>query len=222
MAAAMEHFGMKSLDDQPVAIIQMLKKADKQAKFQEVVLDVLRKNVNLPIRPAAVKAKKNTCDDGVNAYAQELLTLTLIWAEFEDAIREGDGLRAIRCWRFFLLIFKAANRTNYSKEALILLVQYHVLSPRRREQLIWSRFVNTKGRPGANKPCDLHIEHLNRTVKSAMGSQSSNLTPSAITRIGRCAGPLEAVCQQFDSVSSVRKASGKHCGVSWKDVTKVA
>ena len=98
----MEYFEMKSLDDQPVAIIQMLKKADnKQAKFQEVDLDIPKKNVNLLIRAATIKAKENICDDGVNAYTQELLTLTLIWAKFEDAIREGDGLRVIRCWRFF-------------------------------------------------------------------------------------------------------------------------
>ena len=91
----------------------------KQAKFQEMVLSMVKKNVNLPTKPTAVKPK-NTIKDGVNAYAQEVLTLTLIWAEFEDAIREGDGLRVIRCWRFMLLIFKAANRTNYSKEAITL------------------------------------------------------------------------------------------------------
>ena len=60
-------------------------------------------------------------------------------------------------------------------------------------------------------------------MKAALGTQSSNLKPSAINRIGRCAGPLDAVCQQFDSVSSVRKPSGKHCRASWKeDVIKIA
>ena len=225
VAAAMEYFGIESPDDQPSTAIEILKKeGDKQAKFQEMVLDMVRKSVNLPTWPTAVKPRKNSLKDGVNAYAQEVLTLTLVWAQFEDAIREGDGLQVIRCWRFMLLIFKAANRTNYSKEAITLLVQYQaLLSPRQREQLVWSRFVNTKGKPGANKPCDLHTEHLNRTVKAALGTQSSNLKPSAINRIGRCAGPLDAVCQQFDSVSSVWKPSGKHCRASWKeDVIKIA
>ena len=54
---------------------------------------MVRKSVNLPTRPTAVKPRKNTLNDGINAYAQEVLTLTLVWAEFEDAIREGDGLR---------------------------------------------------------------------------------------------------------------------------------
>ena len=225
VAAAMEYFRMESPDDQPSTVVEILKKeCNKQAKFQEMVLGMVKKNVNLPTRPTAVKPKKNPLKDGVNAYSQEVLTLTLIWAEFEDAIREGDGLRVIQCWRFMLLIFKAANRTNYFKEAITLLVRYHsLLSPRQREQLVWSRFVNTKGKPGANKPCDLHIEHLNRTVKTALSPQSSNLKPSAINRIGRCAGPLNAVCQQCDSVSSVQKPSGKHYRGSWKeDVIKVA
>ena len=85
--------------------------------------------------------------------------------KFEDAIKEGDGPPVIRCWRFFLLIFKSSNKTKYSLEAVKLLVGIRLLLPRQRKQLIWSRFVNTKGKLGGNKSCDLHMEHLNRTVK---------------------------------------------------------
>jgi len=55
-----------------------------------------------------------------------------------------------------------------------------------REQLLFSRFINTS--EGANKASDLHMEHLNRTVKTAIGNQSSNLTPKVLTRIGKYAG----------------------------------
>ena len=30
--------------------------------------------------------------------------------EFVDAVREGDGKRILRCWRYFLLLFKATGR----------------------------------------------------------------------------------------------------------------
>ena len=51
--------------------------------------------------------------------------------EFNDAIREGDGSHIFRCCRFFLLIFKAADRKNYSIEAFNLLAQEkYLLSPR--------------------------------------------------------------------------------------------
>ena len=54
-------------------------------------------------------------------------------------------------------------------------------------------------------------------MKSALGTQKNNLL-----LIRRCAGAFDAVCQQFDSVSSVQKRSGKHCCASWKDVIKIA
>jgi len=75
--------------------------------------------------------------------------------EFNDAIREGDGLRILHCWKYFLLHFKEANRKNYAIEAFNLLAQYHVvLSPRMAMQLLWNRTINTHGRPGKNIPCD--------------------------------------------------------------------
>ena len=74
--------------------------------------------------------KRDESVDRVQAYANELLTLGLYLMEFSDAIREGDGERIIRCWKFFLLLFKANGRTNYSIEALLLLVQINLtLSP---------------------------------------------------------------------------------------------
>jgi len=48
-----------------------------------------------------------------------------------------------------------------------------------------SRFAHTQGKPGGNKPCDLHNEHLNHTIKAAIGGQGSNLKPKAILQIGK-------------------------------------
>ena len=45
---------------------------------------------------------------------------------------------------------------------------------------MWSRFINTRGVPGGNKEMDLHMEHINRTVKLALASQGSNLHPNSI------------------------------------------
>lgn len=99
----------------------------------------------------------------VREYARELISLGLLFAEFRDVICEGDGLCILRCWRVSLPIFKATNRTNYSIEAFTRLAQYHFLfTERLKKQLLWSRTVNTSGRPGKNIPCDLHMEHLNR------------------------------------------------------------
>ena len=65
--------------------------------------------------------------DTVHSYACEVLSLGLLYAEFQDAIREGDGLCVLRCWHYFLPIFRPSNRTNYSIEAFHFLAQHQFL-----------------------------------------------------------------------------------------------
>ena len=108
-------------------------------------------------------------DDGILEYGKEVLSLGLLYLEFRDAIKEGDGLRVLRCWKYLLLLFKASQRKNYSLEAFNLLCQYYnYFQPTMAQQLLYSRFVNVHGREGCNIPCDLHMEHLNRSVKESM------------------------------------------------------
>ena len=80
------------------------------------------------------------CSDKVYVHSTELLSLSIIWHGFHDAVREGDGDRILRYWKLLLVIFKSTNKYNYAKEAVILLMQYHyLLSDRQRQQLLWSR-----------------------------------------------------------------------------------
>ena len=95
--------------------------------------------------------------------------------EFADAIREGDGRRVLRCWKYMVPIFSASGNTNYACEAANLLIQHNYsLSPRMAAQLSCSRFVNVHGRPGKNIPVDLHMEHLNKIAKGAIRLSGSN------------------------------------------------
>ena len=182
IAATLKHFKMENCEsDLPSTLTHDLNSNERESAFHKHILNMSTGLVNLPTRPG-----KKTVDHGshaIFAYASEAFTLSLLNAEFEDAIKEGNGERVVRCWRFFLLIFKSSKRMKYSLEAVKLLVGTHVLPPRLREQLIWSRFVNTKGKHRENKPCDLHMEHLNQTVKSVLGHEGSNLTPRMIHRI---------------------------------------
>ena len=67
-----------------------------------------------------------------------------------------------------------------------LLYQYYFLfTPRMAAQLIWNRTVNTRGGFGKNISCDLHMEHLNRCVKTAMSSLSSNISDESVLRVGK-------------------------------------
>lgn len=117
-------------------------------------------------------------------YAKEVLSLGLLLEEFLDAIRKGDGLRILRCWKFLFLIFKCANRKNYALEAFYLIVQNALLPPRLREQQLWSRFVNISRKIAGNIPADLHNEHLNRVEKSAL------CLPKTVERTRKILGAL--------------------------------
>ena len=107
--------------------------------------------------------------DHVMAYGKEVITLGLLYMEYCDTIKEGDGLRIIRCWRYMLLLFKMTNKRKYAIQASTLLLQYQfIFTERMRNQLLWSRTVNVHGKQGKNIPMDLHMEHMNRELIEGM------------------------------------------------------
>lgn len=149
--------------------------------------------------------------DGVYLYATELLSLGLLWHGFHDAIKEGDGERILRHWKFMLVTFKTSNHRNYAKEAVNLLLQYNYLfSDRQKAQLLWNRCVNTTGRPGANIPCDLHDEHLNRRFKIILRGQGANVNPRSVERAGKSIASVHHICQIFEEQTASTIHSDHH------------
>ena len=63
--------------------------------------------------------------DDIFNYQCNLLNHGLLYANFRDAISEGDGERIIRCWKFLLLHFYAdgSSSSKYALEALFLQFQ---------------------------------------------------------------------------------------------------
>ena len=132
----------------------------------DLARDLVANYVLLPETDAATGSSNEPCDK-VNLYACETLTLGLLWHGFYDAIKEGDGDRILRYWRFLLIIFKSSNHPNYAKEAIIPLMQYtYLFSERKKAQLLWSRCVNTKGEKGCNMPCDLSYGTPQSTIEN--------------------------------------------------------
>ena len=169
------------------------------------------------------KRKSVSSGDNVYEYSRHLLSIGCLYFEMRDAIKEGDGERVLQCWRYLLPIFHNSGRRNYTIEAFQLLYQYQYgLSPRQAENLIWSHFVNTQGVRGKNIPLDLHLEHLNRICKTAIGHLGPNKTDDAIVRCGKVLGPMCKVLQQFDDENDVRNESGYHKKPSFqKDLNTV-
>ena len=149
--------------------------------------------------------------DGVFSYATKLLTLGCFYLEFRDAIKEGDGLRVLRCYRYMLPMFISSGRKNYAIETLNLLLQYDfLLSPQLAEELIWGRFINTHGQAGKNIPNDLHCEHLNRLCKGCITDLQANKTEESISRVARALGTIHPVLNRFDTENKVSNTAPTH------------
>lgn len=99
-----------------------------EKELEESVMDVQVIANNIVSKITDVVAQQSAASkDEMHSYFTELLTLSLIWHAYYDAIKEGDGDRVIDMWKFLLIIFKRTGRKNYSKEALQLLVNYNFL-----------------------------------------------------------------------------------------------
>jgi len=114
--------------------LQRVKETKGKGKKQKLFLDTVQEMIKEHILIGQIESSTCNTDnnaDKVLAYAREMMSLGLLLAEFKDAVKEGDGPRVIRCWRFLLPIFRAARRNNYAIQAFTLLAKrYALLSPR--------------------------------------------------------------------------------------------
>lgn len=171
------------------------------------------------LNPGKTADSEDTCYN----YARILCHYGSLVMEFRDAWAEGDGGRVLRCWKMFLPHFQQAGRTKYSLAAFNIQLQTHaILSPNAAHQVIWHRFVNTKGGIGNNIPCDLYNEHVNKQVKYIIQNMGPNLTETALQRAARSVSSLESVCAHYDAHTGVPHGTSAHTTKPDKgDVCKV-
>ena len=161
--------------------------------------------------PTASLPVKKKVPDGVFNYSSAVLNDGLLLLELRDAIREGDGPRVIRCWKFMLLHWRHAKHTKYSLEALYLIAAVNATATQRiAHELIWCRFINTRGVPGGNIPVDLFMEHLNRTLKDYLLGLGPNVSEATIIQTSKSLRNLMDVSSHFDTICSIRPDSIYH------------
>lgn len=202
---------MESLDDTPHIPDAETLWAETNNKRAQVLEEVCGNIIDNFVLFQFTRETTVAPHDKIYDYNTKLLSLGCFYLEFCDAIREGDGIRVHRCWKYLLPIFKVAGRKNYCLEALHLLSQYeYELTPRDANKLLWSRFVNTHGTAGRNIPGDLCLEHLNRICKDAMSQKGSNQSEKSLIFVGKVLGVLNPVLQQYDLQNHVTVNSGGH------------
>ena len=99
LGAAMEILGMENLEDDPC---QQILPPDvwlhDKCERRDILTSVAGVIVNEYVDLSMFHHKEKLPSDRIHGYAKELLTLGLFYLECSDAIREGDGLRVLRCW----------------------------------------------------------------------------------------------------------------------------
>ena len=126
VAAAMKLLKMPSLSDVPST--EFVPQGDltwtqiteeRKAIIEHITNAIVDSFVFLDYKTLTTSSNTN---DGVYSYATNLLTLGCFYLEFRDAIKEGDGLRVLRCYRYMLPVFISSGRKNYTIETLNLLL----------------------------------------------------------------------------------------------------
>ncbi len=230
VCAVKQYLKMNTIDDVPSedvlpnsSLMWMEEDGERLKALMSIAVNIASQHIDIQTNAPKHTQSRSKSTDKVLSYSNEVMTLGLLLFEFKDAIKEGDGDRCLRLWKYFLLVFKASGRKNYAMEAFHLLIQYHiVLPPRLAEGVKWSRFVNTRGLPGHNISCDLHMEHMNKLVKTSIEGLGANKAQKSIIRCGKMVGTLESTLDTFDKDNDVTKAHGVHAKAPYdKDFLKV-
>ena len=152
-----------------------------------------------------------TMYNNVYNYACVRLSLGMLIFNFNDAVKEGDGARIVRCWKYMLLLFKAHGHNKYALAALQLLASIlALLSPQQAHSLSWNRTVNNRGGAGNNISLDLRMEHIVHLIKEMLANLGANLHPSPALRCSKAVKPIEELLSSIDSELNVKRPSGKH------------
>ena len=152
--------------------------------MEDVSLMVSPTKPSSPSRPDEMKSKDDVFD-----YNCALLTDGYLFFNFLDAIKEGDGDRIIRQYKYFMLYCKA-DGTHSTKYAL--------LTPRDSERFVWNRSVNNHGKEGCNIPLDESTEHSNNFVKQCIRNLGPNISETAVSRLCKAESSTRLILEKLD------------------------
>ena len=113
----------------------------RYSKCLEKHVKQLHPNITLMPSPAeTVKASvmpaSTTKSDDRFDYACVRLALCMLFRKFDDAVREGDGVRILRCWKIAMRIFRAHHNNKYALASSYLQAATQaILTPRQAHSL---------------------------------------------------------------------------------------
>lgn len=157
------------------------------------------------------RSKTKLPQDNVYSYHKAKLCYGFVLADFNDAIREGDGERVISLYKIRLLIYKSHGCIKYAYTTLMLLVKITALLNRSQVfRLKWNRVCNAIGKRGRNIPLDLQFEHDNNFVKAFLKALGANLNEANAQRVAASLnymiimGTVNKDCKSLGRTGTVR------------------
>lgn len=125
LCAAMKELQMSSLEDDPQSCmipenVSELSTEERNEILNNIAENLVNELVDLSPTFQVKKEQPKPDEDHVFEYARELVSLGLLYMNYRDAIREGDGLRVLLVWKFMLPIFRATSRWNILLKHFIL------------------------------------------------------------------------------------------------------
>ena len=151
-------------------------------------------------------------DDHVYNYGCLHLSIGLLLRNADDSVREGDGERLMRVWKFLTLFYRCGGSHKYALAGLRLSAsRLALLTPKQAHRLTWNRFANTRIGKGNCISRDLRLEKINQVSKQAIRAIGSpNITPNSIKSATQATGPLQKILQQSDSDLGLSKRVTHH------------
>jgi hypothetical protein len=200
------------VEEQHIGIIS----SNPDAPFEDAKEIDVTPSEEIQTKDVSSEDEKKTSDDIFN-YNCALMSDCFLFFNFLDAIKEGDGLRLMRQYKYFMLYCKAddPHSTKYSLECLYqYFLVYSLLSQRDSERFVWNRFINNHGKKGKNIPLDEATEHSNNFVKQGIKNLGPNLSERAISRICKAESATSSILENLDESVKRHTKSGKHSNPS--------
>ena len=125
-------------------------------------------------------------DDHIYNYGCLNITLGLMIRDAGDSVREGDGERLLRVWKFLTYIFRLTGCFKYALAGLRLIASVKgLLTPREAHRLTRNRFAGVKIGPGKRISRDLRVEQLNKIAKEEIRALGfPNINDESVVKYG--------------------------------------
>ncbi len=152
-------------------------------------------------------------EDHIFNYGCIHISLGLMLRNAEDAVKEGDGLRLLRAWKFFTYLFHLKGHNKYALAGLRLIASVEgLLTPRQAHRLTWNRFAGKKGGKGKRISRDLRVEQLNKISKEEIRALGfPNINDKSVQNATRTTAAMEQMVINSKADLGIEARSGHHC-----------